>query len=144
MKDRRAYVLISVATFLSLGHHLDHVIRGNHVGWPLTAEVTPFTYSLAVYPLIALGLVLSLAGRAGPGYWLWLFGAGVVFLTAVHFAPGAIEPPSDIIDPHHPPLLGWLALTELVLLIAVLVITFLYHISLWRRRRRQGPGTAAR
>ncbi len=135
MKDRRAYVLIVLSTILSLGHHVDHVIRGNHVGWPLTDEVTPFTYSLGVYPLIALGLILSLAGRVGPGYWVWLFGAGVVFLTAVHFGPGAIEPPGDIIDPHQSLLVGRLALVELVLLVAVLLAAFLYHLRLWRRHR---------
>jgi hypothetical protein len=27
---------------LSLGHHLDHLIRGNAVGWPLTEEVNAF------------------------------------------------------------------------------------------------------
>ena len=106
MTDRRAYALIYLATALSLGHHLDHVIRGNHVGWPLTAEVTPFTYSLGVYPLILLGLALARTGKAGHGYWLCLFGAGVVFLTAVHFGPAAVEPPHDIIELHQLPLLG--------------------------------------
>jgi len=59
------YGLIFLATFMSLGHHIDHVIRGNHVGWPLTAEVTPFTYSLVVYPLILLGLYLYASNRVG-------------------------------------------------------------------------------
>jgi uncharacterized glyoxalase superfamily protein PhnB len=27
---------------LSLGHHMDHLIRGNAVGWPLTEEVNAF------------------------------------------------------------------------------------------------------
>ena len=135
MNDRRAYALIYLATFLSLGHHLDHAIRGNHIGWPLTAQVTPFTYSLAVYPLILLGLALSRAGKAGPGYWLWLFGLGVVFLTAVHFGPTAIEPPRDIIDLHQPPLLGWLAFAELLLLLTALAATLLYEAHLWRHHR---------
>lgn len=51
--------LVYGATVLSLGHHLDHVVRGNHTGRPLTDQVTPFTYSLGVYPLILLGLCLS-------------------------------------------------------------------------------------
>ena len=38
MNDRRAFALIYLALVLSLGHHLDHAVRGNHVGWPLTAE----------------------------------------------------------------------------------------------------------
>lgn len=137
MKDRRAYALIYLAAVLSLGHHLDHAIRGNHVGWPLSAEVTPFTYSLGIYPFILLGLVLSRTGKAGPGYWLWLSGLGVAFLTAIHFGPTPVEPPRDIIDLYQPPLLGWLAFTELLLFLAVLVATFIYELHLWRRQRRR-------
>jgi hypothetical protein len=55
MRTARGRSLIYLATVLSLGHHLDHVLRGNHSGWPLSGDVTPFTYSLAVYPLILLG-----------------------------------------------------------------------------------------
>ena len=84
-----------------------------------------------------LGLILSRTGRAGPGYWVWLFGGGVVFITAVHCGPTAVEPPHDIIDLHQPPLLGWLAFAELLRFLAVLVATFLYEIKLWRRQRRQ-------
>ena len=50
-----------LATFMSLGHHLDHVLRGNHVGWPLTEHPTPFTYS--VYPLILLGSTCTVLAR---------------------------------------------------------------------------------
>ncbi len=50
-----------LTTFMSLGHHLDHVLRGNHVGWPLTEHPAPFTYSFGVYPLIFLGLCTVLA-----------------------------------------------------------------------------------
>lgn len=135
MHERRTSILIYLATALSVGHHLDHAIRGNHVGWPLSAEVTPFTFSLGVYPLILLGLVLSRAEKAGPGYWLSLFGVGAVFLTAVHLGPTAIEPPRDIIDLHQAALLGWLAFVELLLFLAVLAIAFVYELHLWRRRR---------
>jgi hypothetical protein len=32
--NRMLYGLIFLAMFMSVGHHIDHVIRGNHVGWP--------------------------------------------------------------------------------------------------------------
>ncbi|MCD6054311.1 MAG: hypothetical protein K0Q96_1503 [Rubrobacteraceae bacterium] len=67
--NRILYGLIFLAMFMSLGHHIDHVIRGNHVGWPPTHRVTPFTYSLGVYPLIFLGPYLYASGRVGPGFW---------------------------------------------------------------------------
>ncbi|GAA1750513.1 hypothetical protein [Kocuria aegyptia] len=67
MRNRRLYELILIALVLAVGHHLDHIIRGNHVGWPLTAEVNAFTFSLIIYPLILTGLALSRAGVIGPG-----------------------------------------------------------------------------
>ena len=73
MHDRVLYRLTWLALALSLGHHLDHLIRGNAVGWPVTEQVNAFTVSLVVYPIIATGLVLYHAGRVGPG----LLGPGV-------------------------------------------------------------------
>lgn len=136
MRDRVLYGLISLAAFMSLGHHLDHTIRGNHVGWPLTAEVTPFTYSLGVYPLILLGLVLSRLNRVGPGYWALLSGSGALFVAAIHFGPAAVEPPADIIDLYEPRLLGWFAFAWLVAFVAVLSGTCLYEVYSWSRPRR--------
>ena len=136
MNDRRAYALIYLALVLSLGHHLDHTIRGNHVGWPLTAAVTPFTYSLGVYPLILLGLALSRARRVGPGYWALLSGAGALFVAAIHFGPAAVEPPADIITLYEPRPLGWLAFAWLVAFVAVLAGSCLYEAYWWSRQRR--------
>lgn len=46
---RTARTLIYLAVLLSAGHHLDHVLRGAHLAWPLTDQVSPFTISLGVY-----------------------------------------------------------------------------------------------
>jgi hypothetical protein len=43
-----------LTTILGILHHADHVLRYDHSGWPFRADVTPFTYSLLVYPLIAV------------------------------------------------------------------------------------------
>ena len=61
--DRVLYRLTWLALALSPGHHLDHLIRGNAVGWPLTEEVNAFIFSLVVYPVIATGPLLYRAGR---------------------------------------------------------------------------------
>lgn len=131
-----------MATVLSLGHHVDHVLRGNHLGWPLTDPVTPFTYSLAVYPFIVLGLYLSLTNKVGPGYWLLLSGPGALFLAATHLGPMALEPPSDIINAYSTPLIGWLAFAWMLSLVAVLVAMFVYEIRPWRRKRQRTAWTA--
>jgi hypothetical protein len=117
--NRMLYGLIFVAMFMSFGHHIEHVIRGNHVGWPLTEHVTPFSYSLGVYPLIFLGLYLYASGRVGPGFWAILSGSGAIFVTAIHFGPAAVEPPADIIN----------------LFVAVLVATCMYELYSWFGQR---------
>ena len=42
MQRRILYQLTWLAAAMSLGHHLDHLIRHNAVGWPLTEEVNAF------------------------------------------------------------------------------------------------------
>lgn len=130
--------MVVIATILSAGHHLDHIIRGNHVGWPLSDEWTPFTYSFGVYPLILLGFYLFRSGRVGPGYWALLSGAGAVFIAAIHFGPQAIEPPADIIHLYKLRIIGWLAFTWLVVFVVVLVATCLHETRAWLRLQRRG------
>lgn len=145
MRTRTGRRLIYLATVLSLGHHVDHVVRGNHVGWPLMEEVTPFTYSLGVYPLILLGLCLSLTTRGGAWYWALLSGPGAVFLAAIHLGPVAVEPPVHIVEEYSNPVMGWAAFAWMLTLIAALVVMFVYETHLWRRQREQSaPTTASR
>jgi hypothetical protein len=135
------YRLTWLAAALSLGHHLDHLIRGNAVGWPLTGEVNAFTISLVVYPVIATGLLAYRAGRVGPGFWALVSGGGAVFVGAVHFGPAAVEPPELIRGPYDPPVLGWLAFTWLMTFVAVLAITCLYETRLWWQQRQARRAT---
>lgn len=53
----RAEKLAIVTTAIGLLHHADHVLRYNHSGWPFRPEVGVFTYTLAVYPVIAVVLL---------------------------------------------------------------------------------------
>jgi hypothetical protein len=129
----RAYLLFAVATLLGLAHHLDHVIRGNHVGWPITPEVNPFTYSLVIYPLVVLGFILSLTGRAGARYWTVVMTLGAGMLAFFHLSPWAVEPPGDVILPYANPLFGYLAFAVLLALIGVVGAGAVYSFRLWDR-----------
>ncbi|WP_440991502.1 hypothetical protein [Haloarchaeobius baliensis] len=129
----RAYLLFAVATLLGLAHHLDHVIRGNHVGWPITPEVNPFTYSLAIYPLLVLGFTLSLTGRAGARYWTVVMSLGAGMLVFFHLSPWAVEPPGDVVLPYANPLFGYVAFAVLLALIGVVGAGALYSFRLWGR-----------
>jgi hypothetical protein len=140
MHNRTLYILIAAAVVLSLGHHVDHAIRGNHVGWPLTDEVNAFTYSLGIYPAIAVGLLLTLTGRVGAGFWAFLSGGGALFLSYIHFGPQAIEPPADIFGPYESPIAGSIAFGWLLALVGVLAVTFVYELRLWHRGRRDRRG----
>ena len=145
MHDRVLYRLTWLAAAMSLGHHLDHLIRGNAVGWPVTDQVNAFTISLLVYPIIITGLLLYRAGRVGPGFWALVSGGGAVFVSAVHFGPAAVEPPELILDHYQSPVLGWLAFGWLVAFVTVLAITCLYETRLWAQQRqtRRATGPAA-
>jgi hypothetical protein len=116
------------ALVLAAVHHVDHVLRGTHVGWPVTTEVSPFTYTLAIYPLIGLGFVVRSAR-----YWLTIAVGGVVLLAAVHTV---IEQPGEILGGYQQPVLGLIAFADLVALIVVLtVIAFRYAMYLGYARR---------
>ena len=136
MHSATLYRLTYLAAALSLGHHIDHVIRHNAVGWPLTDEVNAFTLSLVIYPVIVTGLLLYRAGRVGPGFWALVSGGGAIFVSAVHFGPFAAEPPEMILDAYDQPVLGRLAFTWLVIFVAVLAITSLYESWVWWQGRR--------
>jgi hypothetical protein len=139
MHSRILYRLTYLAAAMSLGHHVDHAIRHNAVGWPLTGQVNAFTVSLFIYPVIATGLLLYRAGRVGPGFWALVSGGGAGFVSAVHFGPAAVEPPRMILDGYDSPVLGWLAFGWLVVFVAVLAITSLYETRLWWQQRRARP-----
>lgn len=45
--------LTLVTLALAVLHHLDHVLRVDHAGWPFRPEVTPLLYSLLLYVILA-------------------------------------------------------------------------------------------
>lgn len=76
MKSKLTRRLILVATLLSVIHHVDHILRVDHSGWPFVQRVSPFTYSLLAYPILAS----LLWARAGS--WYRVAGLTVLFLFA--------------------------------------------------------------
>jgi hypothetical protein len=129
-------LFVVVPTVLGAVHHIDHIIRGNHIGWPLTPEVNAFTYSLAIYPIIAVSLFLTVSDRVGTGYWAWLFAFSATMLAYFHVSPWAVEPPHDVIGPYPDPVFGYLAFGVLLALIASVLVGSAYAAMLWRRESR--------
>lgn len=130
---RAFYLFVLVPTILGMAHHVDHVIRGNHVGWPLTPHVNPFTYSLAIYPLLGVSLYLTLTRRVEARYWAGFFAFSAGMLSFVHLGPWAVEPPRDIVVPYANPVIGYAAFGVLLALIGSVVAGAAYGTFLWYR-----------
>lgn len=81
-------LLWGVAVFALL-HHADHVLRADHSGWPFQPEVTPFTFSLLVYPALLTDYLV----RHKPWLRVGLLSTGLAFLVLVHVT---IETPFDL------------------------------------------------
>ncbi len=139
----RLYALILITSVMTLGHHIDHIIRGNHIGWPFSGTITPFTFSLAVYPAVLLGLYLSRRDKVGPGYWAILWGAMTLLAATVHLPLSEnSETPGDIINPYASTIAGWAAFLWLLVLVVMAMLTFLESIRLWTQRSRNGSRAA--
>lgn len=63
--SRATSALILATIAVGLAHHTDHALRVDHSGWPFRPDVTPFTYSLAAYPILLFALL-------GPKTLIWI------------------------------------------------------------------------
>ena len=135
-------VFASAAVVFGLMHHADHVIRGNHSGWPFQAEVTPFTFSLLIYALILPGIYLTARGRSVPGYHLFVAVVGLALLGFVHFVPteNFEAPVEDIFMVYETPLAGTIALGVLAGLIASVAALGMVALAAIRARSRTSEG----
>ena len=88
MKLSRGEKLLLLAAALAVLHHVDHVLRVDHSGWPFLPEVTPFTFSLVIYPVFISVLLL----RSKP--WYRVASTALLFLFSV-FAHSFLETPRD-------------------------------------------------
>jgi len=126
--------LVALSGFLGLGHHLDHVVRGNHVGWPIIPEVTAFTYSLFIYPLILVGLYLEYRDRDTSVYWPLVLFPIFALVLFTHFGPWALEPPSHVIDPYSSVYMGLFAFGWLILLTLSLGMALFQSLTVFKDR----------
>jgi hypothetical protein len=82
------WMLLAVAALAFL-HHVDHVIRADNSGWPFTPDVTAFTISLVVYPILLLDFLLL---RRRPWVRVGLVAGLFVALQVAH---AVYETPAD-------------------------------------------------
>jgi hypothetical protein len=142
----RTWLLVAAAgvTIFAILHHVDHVVRGNHSGWPFQEAVTPFTFSLLIYALLLPGLYFGSKGRLMAGYWLFTAMVGLALVVWVHFVPtGDYEAPiEDIYAVYGSALSGLLALVVLAGLVSslvTLVVMAIWALRLRASEKRSGP-----
>jgi hypothetical protein len=142
MVNNKLIALVVVIAILFTGHVVDHGMRGD-VPWPLTWTSLPaLVVNGGIYVLIALGLVLYVHGRIGPGVWAIAAAVGLVFGWVGHFSPFTEQSPDYILGCYNSAAAGWLALGCLIALMAALTITLIYAGQLWIRQRKAGEGIA--
>jgi hypothetical protein len=134
---RTSYLAIVI---LGVLHHTDHVLRWDHSGWPFRPQVTPFTFSLLVYPIliplffrrvsytyriVALAVVFLFVQSAHifletPGDQFHTWASGVSHFEPAYGKPNVLHLQS--------PFLGAVAVTISLLLslalVAALILTF--------------------
>jgi hypothetical protein len=129
-------VIVTVFGFL---HHVDHVVRGNHSGWPFVEEVTPFTFSLLIYALLLPGMYMNLRGRVTAGWWLFTAAVALALVMFVHFLGGEEReaPLQDIYGVYGNPVWGVLALVVLYgLILSLTALLFAALRAVLARRAR--------
>ena len=99
--------------------------------------VNAFTYSLLIYPIVGIGLYLTLTDCVGDRYWAGVFTLSAFMLAYFHISPWAVEPPQDVILPYADPILGYLAFVILLGLIAAASLSAVYAVVLIRQKERQ-------
>ncbi len=129
-------MLATAATIFSVLHHADHVIRGNHSGWPFQENVTPFTFSLLIYAFILLGIYLTARGHSIAGYHLFVAVAGLLLISFVHFIPvwDHEAPMEDIYAAYGSPSAGLFALVILAGLIISVALLAIFALKTLRAR----------
>lgn len=142
MANNKLVALVLLIAVLFTLHIADHAVRGDF-SWPTTWEaVVGLGVNAGIYALIALGLVLYVHGRIGPGVWALAAAVGLAFGWLGHFSPFTEQPPAYIYACYTSPVAGSLALAGLFALMATLAITFVYATLLWIRQRKAGEGIA--
>jgi hypothetical protein len=143
MVNRKLVSLIAAATFLSLGHTADHVMRDD-LRWPSMDLLVFVLVSLLLYGAIGVTLYLYVKGKVGPRFWTFFAFAGVLFGWAAHFSPFTAQPPRVILQAYHSDLAGWLAVGVLSMLMLVMAVAGVYAAYLWGalsgRRHEQYAG----
>jgi len=128
MHDRKLIALLILLIVLSLGHDIDHIIRGD-----IRPQLLPAMVILAKYAFLGLGLFFYLKNKIGPLFWAVAAGMGVALGWFAHFSPFTDQTPRFIYRAYQTPAAGSLAVAWLAALMLVLIVITIYAEYLWAR-----------
>lgn len=85
LSARNRWILSGVVLF-GLLHHADHALRVDHSGWPFLPQVTTYTFSLLIYPALAIVAWAPFPSRIKAGM-TGVIAAGVIYAHIVIETP---------------------------------------------------------
>ena len=133
MCDRRLITLVWLVLLFSALHTSDHVVREN-LGKPLKpASISSLLVSVLIYALVGLGLYLYARGIIGPRIWVIAGCLGFVFGMLAHLSPFTDQTVRSIAAAYDTRIVGWLAASVFVALMASMLATTLYATYLSRK-----------
>lgn len=133
MPDKTLLTLVIALIVLTIGHDIDHLVRGDYRGGPPTEIAWVASVTIAKYALLGFGLFNYVRGEVGPGFWAIVGGAGVALAWLAHFSPFTEQTPQFIDRAYASPAAGTLAVAWLTALMLALLATTLYALVLWAR-----------
>jgi len=113
-------------------HTSDHVVREN-LGKLKPASISSLLVSVLIYALVGLGLYLYARGIIGPRIWVIAGGLGFVFGMLAHLSPFTDQTVRSIAAAYDTRIVGWLAASVFVALMASMLATTLYATYLSRK-----------
>jgi amino acid transporter len=95
MPDKKLTVLVGVIIALSLGHDIDHFVRGDF-RWSLAGPAPVLAVLLTKYATLGFGLYVYLKNKVGPLFWAIVAGISVALAWLAHFSPFSEQTPQSI------------------------------------------------
>jgi amino acid transporter len=135
MPDNKLAVLVGIIVVLSLGHDIDHIVRGDF-RWSLAGSAPVFAVLLTKYAILGFGLYFYLRNKIGPLFWAIVAGISVVLAWLAHFSPFSEQTPQSIYRAYATPAGGAVAVCVLALLMLTLIATTVYSQYLWARQSK--------
>jgi len=125
--------LVWLVLLFSALHTSDHVVREN-LRKPLKpASISSLLVSVLIYALVGLGLYLYARGIIGPRIWVIAGCLGFVFGMLAHLSPFTDQTVRSIAAAYDTRIVGWLAASVFVALMASMLATTLYATYLSRK-----------